>query len=92
MSQGSGEKRLTKCPRCGGVHLIWLEITDAETTFSQTQLGIDPEGIHNYGLIRGVWGKCKKCLHKWKPRGVKMVTQLPGHPDYQPAARLAAKE
>jgi hypothetical protein len=75
--------RLRVCPKCHGLNIDWCETTDAESLFKQSATGIDPEGIHNYGLITGVTGQCRDCKHRWRPQKVSMITDLPGHPDYR---------
>ena len=73
------QAQLRKCPRCGSVYVRWYEIYEQPMFWDQYADGIDPEGCETQtGDIIGIRGKCRRCQHRWKPRGVRQVSQLTG--------------
>lgn len=84
--------RLRQCGKCKSRRIWWYEVTENIQSFEQTDDGIDAEGFHSAGNIIGLHARCRKCGHRWAARGASQVTQLPGHPDYQPAGAWDASE
>ena len=79
MSEELKTERLRTCPKCRSQNVRWYEIYEQPMYWDQFATGIDPEGCETQaGEIIKVRGKCRKCQHQWKPKGVTQVTQLPG--------------
>jgi len=79
----TGERvRLLGCPRCRSFAVWWTEIYAQPMAFQQSEnRGLNPEGIAGkVGDILEVNGFCRTCGHRWAPRGVRQVTDLPGYP------------
>ncbi len=75
--------RLKRCPKCSSVTVRWYEVYEQPMFWDQTADGIDPDGTpSNAGDILRIRGQClnQRCLHKWTPRGIRQITDLPGLP------------
>lgn len=82
---GGGRTRLLGCPKCKSFAIWWSEIYEQPFLFQQSESkGLDPNGMAGKtGDIVAVAGFCRSCGHRWKPRGVRMITDLPGYPQEQ---------
>ncbi len=80
-----GRTNLLPCPKCGSFAIWWSEIYEQPFLFQQSESkGLDADGIEGEtGDIVAVCGFCRGCGHRWKPRGVKQITDLPGYPKEQ---------
>jgi len=79
----TGERvRLLPCPKCKSFAIWWSEIYEQPFSFQQSESkGLDPNGIEGRpGDIVCVSGMCRGCGHRWNPRGVRQITDLPGYP------------
>ncbi len=69
------------CPKCKCYRVRWYEIYAQPFFFDQNETGIAGDGGEQGkpDEIIDLFGRCLDCKHEWKPRGAKMVTQLPGY-------------
>jgi hypothetical protein len=83
---GGGRTRLLPCPKCRSFAIWWSEIYEQPFLFQQSEhKGLDPNGSEGKaGDIIAVRGSCRGCGHRWQPRGVRMITDLPGYPSETP--------
>jgi|HubBroStandDraft_3_1064219.scaffolds.fasta_scaffold200314_1 hypothetical protein len=60
----------TRCPRCRSADLVACEVTEASMLFDIVG-GVMSRLTHSeeFGGFMGISVTCKKCDHKWKPRG-----------------------
>ncbi len=69
-------KSKAKCPKCGSIDLLVVEICEEVGTWIQENGIIEHKGWFDAGSIVRLECSCLKCKHSWKPRKINQVTEL----------------